>query len=330
MGSRPSEFALIDAFTRALPLRGEGVEVGPGDDAAVLRAPAGEEIVVTVDAVVEGVHFGAGFSPEDVGWKALAVNLSDLAAMGARPRHALVALGLPEGTREARLRGIARGLGACARAHRVTVAGGNVTRARDLSLTVTAIGFVEEGRAVLRSGARPGDLVAVTGTLGDAALGLRRGASRALAQRQRRPTPRVAAGMALAGLVRAAIDVSDGFAQDLGHLCAASGVGARIGLEDLPLSPAYRRVARSLEDPFEPALAGGEDYELVVAIPPRALAAARAAARRARTPLTVVGRFVRGGGVVAVGSRGERRPVPSGHDHLRAHGRELGGRARAV
>ncbi len=122
MGSRPSEFELIEAFTRALPLRGEGVEVGAGDDAAVLRAPAGEEIVVTVDAVVEGVHFGAGFSPEDVGWKALAVNLSDLAAMGARPRHALVALGLPEGTRGARLRGIARGLGACARAHRVTVA----------------------------------------------------------------------------------------------------------------------------------------------------------------------------------------------------------------
>jgi len=326
----PGEFRLIDLFTRTLPLRGEGVVVGPGDDAAVLRPRPGEDLVVTVDAIVEGVHFGSGFSPADVGWKALAVNLSDLAAMGARPRYALVALGLPAGTSERRVRGIARGLGACARAHGVAVIGGNVSRASDLSVTVTAVGAVEEGRALLRSGARPGDLVAVTGTVGDAALGLLAGAPPALVRRQRRPMPRVAAGLALAGLVRAAVDVSDGLAQDLGHLCAASGVGARIGLDDLPLSPAYRRATRGRPDPWTAALAGGEDYELIVALPPRSLGAARAALERAGTTLTVVGRFVRGEGVLVVGPQGDARAVPPGHDHLRAHGRALGRKAPGV
>jgi thiamine-monophosphate kinase len=320
-----NEFDLIDLFTRALPVRGEGVVVGPGDDAAVLRPPAGEDLVATVDAVVEGVHFGSTFTPGDVGWKALAVNLSDLAAMGARPLHALVALGVPAGTPARTVRGIARGLGACARAHGTTVVGGNVSRARELTVTVTVLGVVPAGRAVLRTGARPGDLVAVTGTLGDAALGLVPGAPRAVVLRQRRPTPRLAAGRALAGLARAAIDVSDGLAQDLGHLCRASGVGARIGLPELPLSPAYRRLAPRLPDPWAPALAGGEDYELVVALPPAALDRARAAARRARTPLTVIGRFVQGAGVRVVDALGARVRVPAGHDHLRARrNRRLG------
>jgi thiamine-monophosphate kinase len=313
----PGEFELIELFTRALPLAGRGVVVGPGDDAAVLRPAPGEDLVATVDAVVAGVHFDRRSTPADVGWKALAVNLSDLAAMGARPVGALVALGLPRGTPTATVRGLARGLGACARAHRTPVVGGNVTRADALSLTVTVLGAVPEGRAVLREGARPGDLVAVTGTLGDAALGLARGAAAPLARRQRRPTPRLDAGLALAGMVRAAIDVSDGLVQDLGHLCRASRVGARIGVVELPLSSAYRRAASRLADPYAAALAGGEDYELVVALPPARLVAAREAAARAGAPLTVVGRFVRGRGVRVVGARGEALPAPAGHDHLR-------------
>ncbi len=320
-----NEFDLIDLFTRALPVRGEGVVVGPGDDAAVLRPRAGEDLVATVDAVVQGVHFGSAFTPGDVGWKALAVNLSDLAAMGARPRHALVALGIPAGTPVRPVEGIARGLGACARVHGTAVVGGNVSRARELTVTVTLLGVVPAGKALLRAGARAGDLVAVTGTLGDAALGLVPGAPRVVVLRQRRPTPRLAAGRALAGLVRAAIDVSDGLVQDLGHLCRASGVGARIGLGELPLSPAYRRLAPRLPDRWAPALAGGEDYELVVAVPPAALDRVRAAARRARTPLTVIGRFVRGAGVRVVDARGARVRVPEGFDHLRARrGRRLG------
>jgi thiamine-monophosphate kinase len=317
----PGEFDLIDLFLRGLPLRGEGVLVGPGDDAAVLRLSPGEDLVATVDAVVEGVHFGSAFTPADVGWKALAVNLSDLAAMGARPLHALVALGLPPGTPPRTVKGIASGLGACARAHGTAIVGGNVSRARDLSVTVTVLGAAPRGRAVLRSGARAGDLVVLTGTVGDAALGLRPHAPPALAGRQRRPTPRLAAGRVLAGLVRAGIDVSDGLAQDLGHLCRASGVGARIGLQELPLSPGYRRMARRLADPWAPALGGGEDYELVLAVPPALLGRARAAALRTRTPLTVIGRFVRGRGVRVVGARGEPVAVPRGHDHLRAPSR---------
>jgi thiamine-monophosphate kinase len=313
----PGEFELIALFTRALPLAGGGVVLGPGDDAAVLRPRPGEDLVATVDAVVEGVHFDRRTPAPDVGWKSLAVNLSDLAAMGARPVAALVALALPRGARLRDVQGLARGLGACARAHRIAVAGGNVTRADVLSVTITALGAVPRGRALLRAGARPGDLVLVTGTLGDAALGLRRGASPALVRRQRRPTPRVAAGLALAPIARAAVDVSDGLVQDLGHLCHASGVGARIGVADLPLSPAYRRAAARLADPFAPALAGGEDYELVLAIPAASLGAARAAAARTRTPLAVVGRFVRGAGVEVVGPDGEVRRAPPGHDHLR-------------
>jgi thiamine-monophosphate kinase len=314
----PGEFELIDLFTRALPLAGRGVLVGPGDDAAVLRPAAGEDLVATVDAVVEGVHFDGRSTAADVGWKALAVNLSDLAAMGARPFAALVALALPRGTSPDRVRGVARGLGACARAFDTPIVGGNVTRADVLSVTVTLLGAVPRGQALLRAGARPGDVVAVTGTVGDAALGLARKAAPALARRQRRPTPRVAAGLALAGLVHAAIDVSDGLVQDLGHLCRASRVGARIGVVDLPLSAAYRRAGSRLPDPYAAALAGGEDYELVVAVSPANLAAAREAAVRAGVLLTPIGRFVRGRGVRVVGVRGEPLAAPAGHDHLRS------------
>lgn len=323
---RGGEFALIDAFTRALPLQGEGLLLGVGDDAALLRPPAGEDLVATVDAVVDGVHFDGRFTRAEVGWKALAVNLSDLAAMGARPLWALVALAVPRGTAPARVAGIARGLGACARAHRITVAGGNVTRAADLSVTVTVVGAVRRGRALTRGGARAGDLVAVTGALGDAALGLRPGAPAALARRQRRPAPRLAAGLALAqgGRARAAIDVSDGLVQDLGHLCAASGVGAVVEAGRLPRSRAARTLAARSPaadaEVLHAALAGGEDYELVAAIPPARLLEAERALQAAGVPLTVIGRFVPGRGISLLGPDGAPLPLPAGHDHLRPRG----------
>lgn len=314
----PGEFELIARFTRALPLAGAGVRLGPGDDTALLAPPPGEDLAATVDAVVEGVHFDARFTPEDVGWKALAVNLSDLASMGARPLWALVALAFPRDTPPERLEGVARGLGACARAHRIAVVGGNVSRASELSVTVTAVGAVRRGRALLRSGARPGDLLVASGTFGDAALGLAPGAPAALLRRQRRPAPRLALGRALAGVARGAIDVSDGLVQDVGHLCEESGVAAVLDAAAVPTSAAYRRLARSLPDPLGPALGGGEDYELVAAVPPARLARARRAAARARVPLTVIGRVERGAGVRILGPDGAERPAPSGHDHLRA------------
>lgn len=316
MRSRPGEFELIAAFTRALPRSGEGVLLGPGDDAALLRPPRGEELVATVDAVVEGVHFDRRFTPAEIGWKALAVNLSDLAAMGARPLWALVALAVPPATPAGRLLGISRGLAACARRHRLAVVGGNLTRAAQLSLTVTVVGAVRRGQALRRDGARAGDLVLVSGTLGDAALGLLPGAPPSLTRRQRRPEPRLALGLGLRRVASAAIDISDGLAQDLGHLCRASGVGATLHAAALPRSAAGRAATTARSDPWGPALNGGEDYELCVTVQPARLAAANRAAARAGLPLTVVGEVTGRRGVRVLGPDGRAVEAGRGHDHL--------------
>lgn len=312
----PGEFELIERFTRPFA-QGEGIRVGIGDDAAVLRPPPGQDLVATVDAVVEGVHFTPGFTPEEVGWKALAVNLSDLAAMGARPLWALVALATPPAADPGRLARIGRGIATCARRHALSVVGGNVTAARELSVTVTVLGAVRRGRVLLRTGGRPGDLLVVSGTLGDAALGLLPGAAPGLRARQRRPRPRLALGRGAVGIAHAAIDLSDGLLQDLGHLCSASGVGARVEVERLPLSPAYRAATRGGHDPFEGALSGGEDYELLLAVPPSRLEALRGAARGARTRVTVVGALEDRPGVRVVRGGRAIRPRRTGHDHLR-------------
>jgi thiamine-monophosphate kinase len=314
-----NEFELIDRFVRSSPKLGEGVVLGIGDDAAVLRAPRGEDLVMTVDAVVEGVHFDRAFSAEEVGEKALAVNLSDLAAMGARPLWALCALGTPRSERASRLAAVGRGLARCARAYRVALVGGNVTRASELSLTVTVVGAVARGRLITRQGGKPGDRLLVSGTLGDAAAGQLAGAPPSLVRRQRRPRPRLALGQALAGCVRAGLDVSDGFLQDLGHLCETDGLGALVRLEALPLSSAYRRLHARSRRPFERALSGGEDYELLVAVAPARVGAARALARKVGVPLTAVGELTPGGGVRVLDARGRiYEPELRGHDHLRA------------
>jgi thiamine-monophosphate kinase len=187
---------------------------------------------------------------------------------------------------------------------------------------VTVLGAVPAGRALTRGGARPGDLLLASGTLGAAALGLRPGAPGALAKQQRRPTPRLALGRALLGIARAAIDVSDGLVQDLGHVCAASAVGAEVEAAAIPLASDEGR-GEGAPDSLLAALAGGEDYELLVAVPPARLAAAHAAARATRTPLAVIGRFVRGRGVRILAPDGRELPLPAGHDHLRAPGRAL-------
>ncbi len=312
------EFDLIARMTRVLPLRGEGVVLPVGDDAAVVAPPRGEELCLTVDEVVEDVHFDRRFTPGDIGWKALAVNLSDLAAMGARPLWALVALAFPRDEPAARILGVNRGIAACARRHGVAVVGGNVSRAKALSVAITVIGSVRPGRFLTRAGAQPGDLVLGSGTFGEAALGMLAGVGPALARRQRRPMPRLALGRALAGIATAAIDVSDGLVQDLSHVAEASGVAAVLEESRVPTSAAYRRRAASLADPMGPALAGGEDYELILAVPKAKLGEALSAARRAGTALSVLGRFERGSGIRVLDAAGRERPVPSGHDHLRA------------
>ncbi len=298
-----SEFELIDAFVGALPHEGAGMPLGPGDDAALLRASRGHDLCATVDEVREGVHFTRRFSLEDIGHKALAVNLSDLAAMGARPRWFLCALELPHGSDRRSIVRIAAGMMSLAGEHGCLLAGGNLCRGPGIAITVTALGEVPRGRALRRDGLRPGDLLAVTGALGGAALGLQRlsrGGGRAGALRQLRPAPRVRAGLSARGLASAAIDVSDGLLQDLGHLCERSGCGAEVDPSRLPLDPALR----GRPDGLALALGGGEDYELILGVPPRRFPLLRRRIERAGVPLTVIGEATRRPGLRLLGAGG--------------------------
>lgn len=261
------EFELIDTFVSqfdvAPPPR------GPGDDCAVL--PRQGPSCVTTDALVEGVHFTRRtFSMEDVGHKALAVNLSDVAAMGAKPTWFTVALGLPDWPTARDVKALGAGMARLAKLHRVELIGGNVTRADQLSLTLTLSGALD-GPPLLRSGAKPGDALYLSGPVGDAAMGLMilgadSDAKSPLVDAQRRPAPHLAFGRFAHTRCSAAIDVSDGLAQDLGHLCRASGVAAELDSAALPMSQALLEVAGSRKAGQPYALRGGEDYVLLVAV----------------------------------------------------------------
>jgi thiamine-monophosphate kinase len=287
------------------------VRLGSGDDAAV-TVPGGAT-ATSVDAIVDGVHFRMPpFSPGDVGHKGLAAALSDLAAMGAAAGEAYVQLGVPEGLPEDALLELAEVLGELAAAHSVTVAGGDLVRSPVLFLALTVVGHAERAERLLgRAGARPGDLLAVTGELGGAAAGLAllerpelgEGVDPAVAaslrRRQLRPEPRLLAGTALAAAgATAMIDLSDGIAGDAEHLAAASGVALAIEPGRLPLQEGVAAVAEALgATPLSLASGGGEDYELLLALPEGREAEAREAAAEAGSSLTVVGRVERGEGV---------------------------------
>lgn len=328
------EFSLIDRLdsrlTRlaAAPAAGRLV-LGIGDDAALLQPPPGTELVVTADALVEDVHFRRDWSrPGDIGWKALAVNVSDLGAMGARPLASLVTLALPRGTPVAWVDRFYAGLGECAAAYGCPVAGGDTVRAPDrIALSVTALGTVPAGRSVLRSGAGVGDLLCVTGVLGDSGAGLallqqggrippRLGR---LVEWHRRPHPPVTAGalLAEAGLATAMLDLSDGLASDLRHLCRRSGVGARVEAERLPVSDAARRAAARLGvDPLHWALHGGEDYQLLFTVPEERFAAVPPVLGPLGVTATIIGR-VAPRGIRLVDPSGRSEPLrPAGFRHF--------------
>jgi thiamine-monophosphate kinase len=258
-----AEFALIDRIRKRCDATRADVRLGIGDDAALLAVPSGKLLAVSTDTLVAGVHFLPDTAARDIGWKALAVNLSDLAAMGAEPAWATLALTLPSA--DARwVDEFADGFAELSREHCVALVVGDTTQG-PLSITVTIHGLVPAGAALTRAAARVGDGVYVTGTLGDAAAGLllvqsNAEASAPLLERLHRPTPRVQQGLILRGRATACIDVSDGLAADLGHICDASGVGAQIDADALPasseLSAAFDANARRA---FQ--LAGGDDYE---------------------------------------------------------------------
>lgn len=299
----------------------DDVVLGIGDDAALLQAPAGMLLAVATDTLNAGVHFPEATAAADIGWKSLAVNLSDLAAMGARPAWATLSLSLPQAD-AAWLDGFLDGFLALADAHDVALVGGDTTQG-PLSVGVSVHGFVAPADALRRDGARPGDDIWVTGTLGDAAAALaqwrdERAGDPALRARLDRPTPRVAAGLALAGIASAAIDVSDGLLADLGHICTASGVGAEVDLPALPASP---QLLAAFDAPSRARLqaTGGDDYELCFTAAATQREVIAAATARAGVAMTRVGRIVAGEGVRALQADGsEWQPSTPGYAHFSA------------
>lgn len=258
------EFDLIDRYFRDAAAHRDDVVLGVGDDGALLRPKAGFDLVMVTDTLVEGTHFKSGASPHSIGHRALAVNLSDLAAMGAKPAWALLALTLPA-TDESWLKEFASGFLDLARQYGLALVGGDTTRG-PLSVTVQAIGYVPYGRGLRRSGARVDDVVLVSGTLGDAAAGLH-DSNDYLSQRFDYPTPRIALGESLLDVASAAMDVSDGLLADLAKLTAASGVGATVTIDSLPLSKELLG-ERGRDEARRLALTGGDDYELLFTMPP--------------------------------------------------------------
>lgn len=275
MTAHLSEFSLIDRyFAEHAPNRSD-VALGIGDDGALLIPPVGQQLVVTLDTLVADVHFFAAADPEGIGHKALAVNLSDLAAMGATPAWVTLALTLPQ-VDESWLAAFCRGFFTLADRYGVQLIGGDTTRGPVTVISVQAHGFAPAGSALRRTGAQPGDGVYVTSTLGDAGLALAAAFGKAtvsaehrayLQARLERPEPRLAQGLALRGIASAAIDVSDGLAQDLSHILKRSGVGARLEVEQLPLSLALK-ASLDQDAAITTALISGDDYELCFTAPP--------------------------------------------------------------
>ena len=313
------EFDLIARIHARATTRGD-VVLGIGDDAAILRVPPGRDLVVAMDTLNSGVHFPEDTAPADIGWKALAVNLSDLAAMAAMPAWCTLSLSLPQSD-AAWVDGFLDGFLALAAKHQVALVGGDTTRG-PVSVCVTAHGLVEPRGALRRSGARVGDDVWVTGTLGDAAAALRQwqagdAIDPALRARLDRPSPRVAAGHVLAGIASACIDVSDGLLADLGHVCRASRVGAQLDVDALPASDALRAAfdrdsVRALQS------AGGDDYELCFTAPKTARLALESALFACDVPATRIGRITTDAGLIVLhdASGAEWSPPRRGYEHF--------------
>ena len=320
------EFELISRyFTRAAVPRGaeSGVVLGIGDDAAVLALPRDADLVAAVDTIVAGRHFPEATDARSIGHRALAVNLSDLAAMGATPAWATLALTLPNAD-PAWLERFSAGLLDLADASGVALVGGDTTRGY-LTVSVQILGHVPRGTALRRSGARDGDLLAVTGTLGDAGAGLAfvthppanapPAAVQSLIERFNYPTPRVQFGVAARGIATAAMDLSDGLVGDLPKLAQASGLAAHVAVERLPLSDAIRAavpMARALEW----ALSAGDDYELLLSVPPPRYHELEAAAAQLNLTLTTVGEMRSGNGVTWSLNGRDFQPACQGFDHF--------------
>lgn len=319
------EDKLIERFFK--PLAAHPGALALSDDAAYLTPPAGCDLVLTADMTVAGVHFFPDDPPETIGKKALRVNLSDLAAKGAEPVGALLAISLPESIDEGWIANFSRGLGEDCEAFACPLLGGDTTKTPGpLSISITAIGKVPGGRMVKRAGAKPGDLVVVSGTIGDAALALEmkkrflsggfgdlnKPQSAELTRRYRVPEPRLALAPLLRDYANAAMDISDGLVGDLAKLARVSRVAARIETAKIPLSnPAHDAIAGEAAL-LETALTGGDDYEVLAAIPEARFSAFAEAAGRAGVPVTAIGRFDSGEGTSVLAAGGKELSFAKG------------------
>ncbi|MBN2026162.1 MAG: thiamine-phosphate kinase [Actinobacteria bacterium] len=317
------EFALIARLRRMIEGERQGLICGAGDDTAVFSSEASGAWAYTADAMVEGVHFDPAYTPwHSLGFKSLAVNISDLAAMGgSAPSFALVVLGLSGDTEVEAVEEMYRGMDECGRQYGCNVVGGDIVRSpQQVFISVSLVGPVPGGRFLTRGGARPGQAVIVTGTLGDSFLGLKwlmggGSDSNPCAQRHLYPLPRLREGSrALESGASACIDISDGLLLDLGHICEESGVGAEIVMDDIPISVAAREMARELgEDAAGAALYGGEDYEIIVVIDED-----KVSPLRQELGLSVIGRITEGEGVVVLDPSGRRVDGHrSGYEHFK-------------
>jgi thiamine-monophosphate kinase len=297
---RPGEFELIDRYFR--PLAHDPGAFALKDDAAVYRPRPDEDVVATADMLVAGVHFLPDDPPESIARKALRVNLSDLAAKGAEPFGYFLSLALPQNWTERWVRAFSKGLAADQSTYSVSLLGGDTTRAdRGLTIAVTALGRVPTGGTILRSGAKAGDAIFVTGTIGDAALALKikPGMATATARRHFRerylhPRPRTALVPVLRRHATAAIDVSDGLIGDLAHICETSSVGAEVNAHDVPLSPAAAGVLKARPRLLSLILNGGDDYEILATVPESSGPAFADEAEDAGVPVSRIGRIVPG------------------------------------
>ena len=312
-----SEFELIKQFFTHTGSQRDDVAIGIGDDCALLQVPQGELLAVTMDTLVDGVHFLPGTNPEALGHKALAVNLSDLAAMGATPAWVTLTLTLPSSDADW-LAAFSRGFADLASRYQIQLVGGDTSRG-PLAVTVQAHGLIEPGKALRRDAARPGDRIYVTGVLGDAGLALlalQQGNDCTLRDRLERPTPRLEVGKRLTGIAHACIDISDGLIADLGHICTASGVGAELSLELIPLSPQVRDHVATSGD-WEIPLAAGDDYELCLTVPPQREAQLHDAVNDLETPLTLIGSIEQEQGIVCRQADGTvLEPLPGCYEHF--------------
>jgi thiamine-monophosphate kinase len=333
------EFGLIDRIVKTAPSNAKRAPIGIGDDAAALLLSPSATLLATTDMLIEGVHFDLKTTDlYSLGWKAAAVNLSDIAAMGGVPRFCLTALGIPSSLTVEQVDEFYRGLVNCIRKYGTVLVGGDTCRSRKgLIISVTVLGEAEKKHAITRSGARPGDLLYVTGTLGDSGAGLellksgsgvrgqgsgktRNAVTRKLIDRHLRPVPRIAQGrkLALSGVVSAMIDVSDGLSSDLGHLCAQSGVGAEIFADQVPLSRDLRSAKALTWLPIEYALSGGEDYELLFTVAPGKIKKLKAM----RIAATEIGIITRQRAMWLIDERGQGKPLTAtGYDHFRSRQR---------